>query len=416
MKKPRPARLMIGHTYATAFSRRKLNPLADDFDITCVTWPLEGFTLFGLPLADFEQADHEPRYELLRLPVLPKNGSITRYVHPGLARLLRERSFDVILVDSEPWSFIRWQACVLARLIQPQALFGEFTWENIERPGLKGKLLSLIYPLAARTHDFSISGNQACRVLLLRYGADASTNLVAAQLGVESSDFRPADGEEKIRLRARLGLPEGGFLIGFCGRFTPAKGIRELLAAVSDVIDHFPQREVHLALLGHGEMNAELAALAATRPWLHLLAPRPHRGVAEFMRCLDMFVLPSKPVHSGPDVWEEQFGHVLIEAMAARVPTLGSSSGAIPEVIAMPEAVFPHSDSAALTQMIERWIRDDNARDNLAAAQYQRTMKNYTHEALARTWGTFLLQRLEQHRAHHHQRDSRAGVEAALGG
>jgi len=399
MNKPLPALLIIGHTYATAFNRRKLNPLADDFDITCVTWPLEGLTLFGLPLADFEQVDHKPRYELLRLPLLPRNAGITRYVHGGLARLLSERSFDVILVDSEPWSFIRWQVCMLARLIQPQALFGEFTWENIERPSLKGWVLSMIYRLAVYTHDFSISGNQACRAILLRHGASTETNLVAAQLGVESADFRPADSEEKARLRDRLGLPAGVFLIGFCGRFTPAKGISELLAAVSAVIDLFPQQNIHLALLGHGEMNAELTTLAGERPWLHLLAPRPHREVAGFMRCLDLFVLPSKPVRSGPGLWEEQFGHVLIEAMAARVPTLGSSSGAIPEVIAMPEAIFQHSDVQSLTQVIERWLRDDSARDRLAAAQYHHTLKNYTHETLARTWGEFLLQRLEQHRA-----------------
>ena len=399
MNKPLPALLIIGHTYSTAFNRRKLNPLADDFDITCVTWPLEGSTLFGLPLADFEQADHEPRYKLLRLPVLPQNAGITRYVQGGLARLLRERPFDVILVDSEPWSFIRWQVCMLARLIQPQALFGEFTWENIERPGLKGWLLSMIYRLAARTHDFSISGNQACRAIMLRHGASAETNLVAAQLGVESADFRPADSDEKTRLRIQFGLPPDAFLIGFCGRFTPAKGIRELLAAVSAVIDLFPLRKVHLVLLGHGEMNAELTTLAAERCWLHLLAPRPHREVAGFMRCLDLFVLPSKPVRNGPGLWEEQFGHVLIEAMAARVPTLGSSSGAIPEVIAMPETIFTHSDVAALIQVIARWLRDDSARDRLAAAQYQHTLENYTHEALARTWGAFLLQRLDQHRA-----------------
>ena len=399
MNSPLPALLMIGHTYATAFNRRKLNPLADYFDITCVTWPLEGSTLFGLPLADFEHADHEPRYKLLRLPVLPRNAGVTRYVHRGLAKILRGRFFDIVLVDSEPWSFIRWQVCGLARLIQPQAMFGEFTWENVVRPGLKGKVLSMIYRLAARTHDFSISGNQACRSILLRHGADAGANLVAAQLGVESVDFRPSDSGEKTRLRIQLGLPFDSFLIGFCGRFTPAKGLRELLAAVSTVIGLFPQRKVHLALLGHGEMNDELAALAAERPWLHLLTPRPHREVADFMRSLDLFVLPSKPVRSGPDLWEEQFGHVLIEAMASRVPTLGSSSGAIPEVIAMPEAIFTHSDAAALAQLMERWILDDSARERLAAVQYERTLGNYTHEALARTWGAFLLQRLKQHSA-----------------
>lgn len=396
MSTPRPSLLIIGHMYATAFNRRKLNPLADFFEITCVTWPLGDSTLFGRPLADFEQQDHEPRYELLRLPILPKKASITRYVHRGLIRLLRHRRFDMILVDSEPWGFIRWQACVLSRLLQPRALFGEFSWENIERPGFKGKLLSLVYRASARTHAFSISGNQACRSILLKYGADAGTNLVAAQLGVDATEFRPADSKEKAELRAALGLPADCFLIGFCGRFTPAKGLRELLDATLILHDKFPQRSIHLALLGHGEMGGELAALSAQHPWLHVLPPRPHREVSAFMRCLDLFVLPSKPVHSGPDLWEEQFGHVLIEAMAARVPTLGSSSGAIPEVIGMHEALFQHSDTAALAQIMEHWLDHDAERDQLALGQHQRVMEHFTHEALARTWGSFLLQQLSK--------------------
>lgn len=399
--KPRalPSLLMIGHMYATSFNRRKLNPLADDFDITCVTWPLEG-ELFGKQLAEFDQDDHSPRYELMRLPVWPSTRSITGYLHRGLAALLRRRCFDVILVDSEPWGLIRWQACVLARFIQPRALLGEFSWENIERPGLKGSVLSFVYRLATRTHHFSISGNQACRAIFLRYGANPDSNLVAAQLGVESKEFRPASADEKTTLRRNLGLPCKGFLVGFCGRFIDAKGLRELFVALTSMREKHPQRDIQLALLGHGELQGELSALAKENPWLHLLAPRPHREVAAFMRSLDLFVLPSKPVHAGPGLWEEQFGHVLIEAMAAGVPTLGSSSGAIPEVIAMPEAVFEHSDTVALTHTLDRWISDDIARAALAAAQHQRTLENFTHEALARTWSDFLLRRLEFHRSH----------------
>ena len=395
MSNARPSLLMVGHMYATAFNRRKLNPLADYFDITCVTWPLEGATLLGRPLADFEQEDHTPRYELLRLPAWPSTKSITRYLHRGLVDLLRRRRFDVIFVDSEPWGLIRWQVWMLARFIQPHARLGEFSWENIERPGLKGRVLSLVYRLAMRTHDFSISGNQACRSIFIRYGAKPHTNLVAAQLGVESVEFRPADAAEKRALRRELGLPEPcGMLIGFCGRFIPEKGLRELLAAVTALREKHPARDLHLAMLGHGDLNAELAAFAEKNPWLHLLKPRPHREVAAFMRSLDLFVLPSKPVHSGPGLWEEQFGHVLIEAMAARVPTLGSSSGAIPEVIAMPDAVFTHSDTVSLTHTMDRWIADDTARDQLAAAQQQRTLENYSHEALARTWAEFFLRQL----------------------
>ena len=315
---------MIGHMYATAFNRRKLNPLTEYFDLTCVTWTLEEGSLFGRPLSEFDSEDHEPLYELIRLPRFPARSEITRYLHLGLARVLRSRNFDIVLVDSEPWSWIRWQTWASTQLIQPRAMFGEFSWENVKRPGLKGWVLSWIYRVACRTHDFSISGNQACRKILLGYGSRPESNLVAAQLGVEVNDFCPATDEEKSQLRAAHQLPQNALIVGFCGRWTASKGLPELLDVIQTLRAQSEGLDLHLALLGQGDMQDQLGSLQRSHVWLHLLPPRPHREVAPFIRCLDLFVLPSKPVWSGPDIWEEQFGHVLIEAMAAAVPTLGS--------------------------------------------------------------------------------------------
>jgi glycosyltransferase involved in cell wall biosynthesis len=147
-------------------------------------------------------------------------------------------------------------------------------------------------------------------------------------------------------------------------------------------------------MLGHGDMSEKLVIYAASNPWLHVLKPRPHRDVAIFMRSLDLFVLASKPVSSGPDLWEEQFGHVLIEAMAAGVPTLGSSSGAIPEVIGMPEAIFAHSNLQSLITIMTRWLQNDHELRALADHQRQRTLSLYSHESLAQIWADFLLSQL----------------------
>ena len=45
--------------------------------------------------------------------------------------------------------------------------------------------------------------------------------------------------------------------------------------------------------------------------------------------CADMFVLPSIPVEK----WLEQFGMVLVEAMACRKPIISTLSGSIPDVV-----------------------------------------------------------------------------------
>jgi glycosyltransferase involved in cell wall biosynthesis len=55
-------------------------------------------------------------------------------------------------------------------------------------------------------------------------------------------------------------------------------------------------------------------------------------------------VLASLPIWS----WEEQFGMVLAEAMAAGTPILASTSGAIPEVVAGNAALFSPGDWVGL--------------------------------------------------------------------
>src|SRR5260221_14335510 len=69
----------------------------------------------------------------------------------------------------------------------------------------------------------------------------------------------------------------------------------------------------------------------------------PARLAAQFCQ-IDALVLRSLTT----PVWKEQFGRVLTEAMACGVPVVGSSSGAIPEVIGEAGLIFPEGDAAAL--------------------------------------------------------------------
>ena len=100
----------------------------------------------------------------------------------------------------------------------------------------------------------------------------------------------------------------------------------------------------------------------------------------DFYRSLDLLVLPSR---TRPN-WKEQFGRVLIEAMACGVPVLGSDSGEIPHVIGDAGIVFPEGDVEMLRCQVQRLMVDRAARNSLAAAGRQRVLDRFTMAEIAR--------------------------------
>lgn len=390
--KRKPRLLVISATYAWAEPRKKLAALAGHFDLTCLTARRFTSALGTRSEAPDEETAREPLpYRLVRLPVLGRPRSTTKYLLAGLGRAVRAHPADLVLVESEPWALVRWQAWRAARRHLPGARFGEFSWENVSRPGLRGRLLRPVYRAAAATADFVIAGNREAGELFRAGGLDGGRLLVSPQLGVDETRFRPpADPAERAAQRAALGHPAGGFLVGFAGRLEPEKGLAELLAAVRAARTARPGADVRLCLLGSGSLGDGFARVAAREPWLTLHGPRSHAEMAGFMRALDLFVLPSREVTTGATVWREQFGHVLIEAMACGTPVLGSDSGAIPEVIGDPAMTFPWREGARLTAALGELTGDPARLAAAGAAGRARVLERYTNAALARAWADFL--------------------------
>ena len=108
------------------------------------------------------------------------------------------------------------------------------------------------------------------------------------------------------------------------------------------------------------------------------------------MQMLDLFVLPSKAPRDRGKIWQEQFGHVLIEAMSCGVPCIGSDSGAIPEVIGDDSMIFSAGDATALAVLIGSAAQSPPQPDQVR----QRVLGRFTNEAVGRAWAEFMLGKL----------------------
>ena len=110
--------------------------------------------------------------------------------------------------------------------------------------------------------------------------------------------------------------------------------------------------------------------------WLGKL---PSLAMPDFLRSLDVLVLPSRTMPN----WKEQFGRVLVEAMACETPVIGSDSGEIPHVIGDAGLIFPENDSDALAAHLQRLAEDARARSALGQRGRQRALERYTQAQVA---------------------------------
>lgn len=384
----KPKLLLVGHTYMIAVNREKANALAEFFEVCVCTIDSTQWMVLGSELRDTEADRRHQGYQLHRLARWPKIRKATSILMRGFGHIIRDFQPDIILVENEPWSLLRWQVRCCSWIYAPKAKFAEFTWENIRRPGIKGWLCNLTYRAAAATTNKVICGNVAAAQLFIDAGLPAPKILVDGQLGVSEADFPIASHSEKSSWRTQHGWASGDFVVGFCGRLVEEKGLIELANAIQNLRAHHPH--LRLALLGDGPIHQELTNFDPSQDWLKILPPVPHLEVHAFLNKLDLFILPSKPIQQNGHCWEEQFGHVLIEAITAGVLTIGSDSGAIPEVLDDPQWIFSHSSQQAITDILHHIL---NQPEHLAAiqnTQREKCLAKWNHNALARRYASFL--------------------------
>jgi len=353
--------LMISKACIVGAYQTKLEEIAGapDVDLAVVvppSWKEPGHT------TALERA-HTSGYDLVVEPLL-LNGSFHLHFYPGLGARLRRLRPDIVHVDEEPYNLATFQALCLARRWGARALW--FSWQNLNRrypfP------FSLIERENLRRTDYAIVGSQGAAEVWRAKGYNGPMSVIP-QFGVSLDTYSP---------RPFYRDPGSGFLIGYVGRLVPEKGVDLLLRATAGLDGQW-----RVAIVGAGPERQSLeraARVLGLEDRVSFEGYLPSTRMPAFYRTLDALVVPSQ---SRPN-WVEQFGRVIIEAMATGVPVVGSSCGEIPRVVGDAGLTYPEGDKEALRGCLSRLMRDDGLWSDLARRGRDRVVSRFTQAEIAR--------------------------------
>jgi glycosyltransferase involved in cell wall biosynthesis len=271
---------------------------------------------------------------------------------------------DIIQVEEEVFSVSAFQIALCARLFKIPSVF--FGWENMDR---KLVFRSFMRKYILNTAQYLITGNCEGAELVKKWGYQGPVE-VMPQLGVDAKLFSPAE----------VKADNSEFSIGFVGRLSHQKGIDTLISAAR--ILHEEGHRFRIILCGSGSDEAVFREQAEKNNVNQLITWRGavrHDEVPQEMKKFDVLVLPSRAVAT----WKEQFGHVLIEAMAMRIPVVGSTCGEIPNVIAKSDLVFAQGNAQELAAILARLISEPEWFSEVAQYCFNRAHQYYTDERIA---------------------------------
>jgi glycosyltransferase involved in cell wall biosynthesis len=349
--------VMVSKALVVAAYQRKLEEIAShpDVDLTAVipsAWDGQRY-----------EPDFVRGYRTLIQPIR-FDGQFHLFYFPNLGRILKQLRPDVVHVDEEPYNLATVLATRQAVAVDARPVF--FTWQNL--PRLYPPPFRWFEQYVYRRSRHAIAGN-AEAVNVMRDKGYRGPASVIPQFGVDPDLFSPGATRQE-----NAGRP---FTIGALNRLTPEKGVDVLLEAVAKLSGDW-----RLRFVGNGPLRDAIPGRARSLGVGDRVAvepPVPSTAVPATLRRLDVLVLPSLTTPA----WKEQFGRVLIEAMACEVPVVGSNSGEIPNVIGDAGLVTPEGDANALANALMKLMADPALARDLGRRGRARALEQFTHASVA---------------------------------
>jgi glycosyltransferase involved in cell wall biosynthesis len=190
---------------------------------------------------------------------------------------------------------------------------------------------------------------------------------------LDINQFRPK-GKDAGLLR-QYGIDEGTFTILYIGKLVSWKGVHNLAYAAKVLLNE-GYRNFKFIIAGRGAQLSNLEKIikeARLENYFCYAGFLPYERIVDLHNLADVFVLPSYPAMT----WQEQFGMVLVEAMACGKPVVSTLTGSIPEVVGDAGLLVAAGDYYELAHQIARLMDDRVLREGLGVKARQRAVDQF---------------------------------------
>ncbi len=248
---------------------------------------------------------------------------------------------------------------------------------DTEAGSLKGKYLFLgnIFIWILKMVDAFIAISREIKNDLIQDGFD-ERKIEEINNFIVKNEFFPLQNSDhnKNLLKKRLMNTEKRILT-FSGRLVKTKRLDLLFTAFKEVLQS--GKDVHLLILGDGELREKLISLAKELGIKDHVSFKGFRtDILDYLHISDMFVFPSE---------REGMPNSLLEAMACRLPVIAAGVGGVIDLIRNGEngIMVPPGDAEGLKKAIFRLLDDRQFSENIAAKAYETIKGGYYIDIVA---------------------------------
>ena len=176
----------------------------------------------------------------------------------------------------------------------------------------------------------------------------------------------------RLDIRRKFGISENWGVVCFVGRFSPQKGIRNLVEVMQKTLQR--SQDIAFVIVGDGELRPIVEACALDFPG-HVFVTGQQECVSDFYVASDVLLLPSIT---------EGLPMTVIEAFAHGLPVVASKVGGVPEIVKDSYNGFlcDQFDTEEMSRCILRILEDAQLRSELGINARTAVEKDFSLESM----------------------------------